>query len=196
MSWKGKESVFDFSKVDRAKLYGKRKRLVLDDQGKTCVKAELSEDGATIIKSGMTMQAYFDEQGEWVENRRLVGLDENDQPVDLVPSTLGKAQELEESSPEALAQNQMISVYHLSGVEPACNAELQSALHAGSIFRFPFNYRGDYACETAFLLSNDDGVFVLTTLDVTPEWCALETLVAEDFSDSGDFDDDLDFEMF
>jgi len=190
----GKESIFDFKKIDRAKLYGKRRRIVLDDEGESCVKAELSEDGATIIKSGMTMQAYFDAQGEWVESSRLVGLNEEGEPVEKAPSTLGVGQEMEEVEPGALSQNQMVAVYHLSAVEAA--PELSAALEAGKIFRFPFNYRADYSAETAFMLSNKEGIFVLVTKAATPEWCQLKTVAVDSFTDDSDLDDDLDFEMF
>ena len=190
----GNESIFDFKKIDRTKLYGKRKRVVLDEDGQSCVKAEISEDGSTIIKSGMTMQAYFDPENEWVESSRLVGLNEDGEPVEKVPSTLGVAQELEEVDPGALSQNLMVSVYHLSGVD--VDAKLQKDLEAGSIFRFSFNYRGDYSAETGFLLSNSEGIFVLVTKAATPEWCTIKAVAVESFTDESEIDDDLDFEMF
>jgi len=190
----GTESVFEFKKIDRAKLYGKRKRIVLDEEGESCVKAELSEDGSTIIRSGMTQQAYFDSEGEWVASNRLVGLDEEGNPAEKVPSTLGVAQELEEVEPGALSQNLMISVYHLTGVD--FEEALEADLKAGKIFRFPFNYRADYSAEEGFLLSNKEGVFVLVTKAATPEWCSLKAAVADTFSEESELDDDLDFEMF
>ncbi len=190
----GNESVFDFSKVDRFKLYGKRQRIVLDDDGHRCEKAELSDDGAAIIRSGMSMQAHFDESGEWVEHGRMVGLDEAGNAVDKVPSTLGVGQELALATPEELSQNEMVSVYHLSEVD--CDAALLELLAKGNIYRFPFNYRADYCAETAFLLSNKEGVFVLVTKDASPQWCQLETVAVEDFSQESDADDELDFEMF
>ncbi len=190
----GKESIFDFKKVDRAKLYGKRRRVVLDEDGESCVKAELSEDGSTILRSGMTMQAYFDPDGEWVESARIVGLNADGEPVDKVPSTLGVGQELEEVEPGALSQNQTIAVYHLTPAE--VDDALKASLDKGSIYRFPFNYRADYSAEVAFLLGNAAGVFVLVTKPATPEWCQLKAVAVESFSDDSEIDDDLDFEMF
>lgn len=190
----GKESVFDFKKVDRAKLYGKRRRVVLDEDGESCVKAELSEDGGTIIRAGMTMQAYFDADGEWVESKRLVGLNADGEPVDKVPSTLGVAQELIEAKPQDLSQNQMVSVYHVT--ESQVDDGLLADLAAGKLFTFPFNYRADYSAEVAFILSNAQGVFVLVTKPTTLDWCRHETVAVESFSDESDLDDDLDFEMF
>jgi len=188
------ESAFDFKKVDRAKLYGKRQRIVLDQEGERCVKAELSEDGSSIIRSGMTMQAYFDPQGEWVENSRLVGLDEEDKPATKVPSTLGEVQEAVLADPGELSQNQMVSVYHLT--PSSLDDTLSKALDAGQIFRFPFNYRADYSAEVGFLLANKEGVFVLVTKAATPPWCSLESSAVDTFEEESEIDDDLDFEMF
>lgn len=191
----GAESKFDFKKIDRDKLYGRRRRVVLDDAGKDCVKAELSDDGTTIIVQGMALQAYFDEDGEWVEHSRLIGLDEGGAPVPRVPSTLGVAQELEECTPEELSQNQMAAVYQLFDAE--VDAALRARLDAGSIFKFPFNYRADYSADPAFLVANDEGVFALVTKEVAPVWCQLETVAVESFADDeSEMDDDLDFEMF
>jgi hypothetical protein len=190
----GVESIFDFKKIDRTKLYGRRKRIVLDADGKACVKAELSEDGTTIITQGMAMQAYFDDDGEWVEHGRMIGLSEEGEPVKKVPSTLGKPQDLEESTPEALSQNQMVAVYHLMATE--VDPALKKRLDAGSIFKFPFNYRADYCAETGFLLANGEGVFALITRDVSPPWCQLKTVAVESFSEDVELDDELDFEMF
>ena len=71
----GVESRFDHEKLDRAKLYGKRQRQVLDPGGQRCEKAELTRDGTLLVRSGMTAQGYFDEGGAWIPNRDLVGLD-------------------------------------------------------------------------------------------------------------------------
>ena len=45
------EYSFDSIKVDRAKLYGVRKRLPVDLKGHPCVKASLASDGANLQAS-------------------------------------------------------------------------------------------------------------------------------------------------
>jgi len=114
--------------------------------------------------------------------------------VDKVPSTLGVGQPLEEVEPCVLSQHPSIAVYHLSPVD--FDELLKTQLDAGSIFRFPFNYRADYSAEVGFLLSNDAGVFVLVTKAATPQWCQLKAVAVESFTDDSEIDDDLDFEMF
>ena len=75
VSFGGVQSNFDHEKLDRAKLYGRRQRQVLDPEGQRCEKAELTRDGTLLVRSGMTAQGYFDEAGTWIPNGKLVGLD-------------------------------------------------------------------------------------------------------------------------
>jgi hypothetical protein len=193
LNWKGVQSSFALEKLDRSKLYGRRQRQVLDPDDKRCERAELTRDGALLVRSGMTAQAYFDEEGHWVPNRDLVGLDPDGNPVELAPSTLGVEQPLEGPvSPNEVLDLCTRSVYVLSpdGLDP----ELEKRLLAGEVFRFPFNYRNDYNTETAYLVANGSGFFALVGNPAASEWCELQTVAQETFEDAAD--DELDFEMF
>lgn len=191
----GTESTFDFKKLQRKQLYGERRRLVLDPEGNTCERADLTDDGAILVRRGMTAQGYFDaESGAMVESKQMVGLDTEGQPVERQPSTLGVAQDLEgPCDPTELLDLQLKSVYLLdpSEVDEALLAKLQS----GDVYKFPFVYRSGYNTDTAFLLSNEEGTFLIVGNPTHPEWCALESLPEDDFEDDGD-DDDLDFDFF
>ena len=55
----GQTSQFDFQKVDRSKLYGKRQRVALDPNGQPCHRGELMADGSTLLRRGMSAQGYF-----------------------------------------------------------------------------------------------------------------------------------------
>jgi hypothetical protein len=189
----GVESSFTISKLDRAKLYGKRQRQTLDPDGFRCERAELTRDGSMLVRSGMTAQAYFDDAQRWVPSKELVGLDRDDNAVALVPSTLGKCQALTGPvDPSEIFDLCLRSVYVLSpeGLDPA----LERQLKAGEVFRFSFNYRADYNAETAFLVGNQNGYFALIGVPGITEWCELETVAVDTYDD--DDDDDLDFEMF
>ena len=137
VNWGGVQSTFDHEKLDRAKLYGKRQRQILDPGDQRCERAELSRDGTLLIRSGMTAQGYFDEAGAWIPNARLVGLDAEGKPLPHVPSTLGEPQKMvgpvDASEIFDLAVR---SVYVLSaaGLDPTPQAPLQ----AGKVFRLPF----------------------------------------------------------
>ena len=193
--FQGKESRFDHKKVSRRKLYGYRRRQAMDASGATCTKASLTEDGRFLLESGMTAQGYFTADRRWVPNKELVGLDPEGGVVEKVPSTLGTAQPLEAVRPQDLLDLRMSSVYALA--EQSVDAELKTALEQGTVFRFAFNYRGDYEAETAFLVANDSGTFAVIGDVTSPEWIepvAVQAVMSEEEEDP--FEDDLDFEMF
>tara|TARA_Y100001934_G_scaffold265302_1_gene343308 strand:+ start:460 stop:1059 length:600 start_codon:yes stop_codon:yes gene_type:complete len=193
ISYKGKESSFDHGKLDRAKLYGKKKRVALDSNDELCIKASLIEDGSTLIRSGMTAQGYFKSDGAWVPNKELVGLDETGKPLELLNSTLGVAQTVDgPASAWELLDLEVTTVYLLEPQEVAPN--LEKELGGGEIIKIPFNYRSDYRLETGFLLKNKDGYFCIVGVPTHPEWSELQKVAAEVFEeeDSGD----LDFDMF
>ena len=75
LEFEGAQSSFDLAKLDRARLYGARKRIPLDQSGQTCIKASLTTDGLYLLQSGMTAQGYFDEDGRWLQRSQLSGLD-------------------------------------------------------------------------------------------------------------------------
>jgi len=191
----GKSSSFNFSKVSRSKLYGRRQRVAVDPENQPCRSASLTEDGRFLIQSGMTSQGYFDEKNCWIPNSKLVGLDEDGQPLEKVASTLGTAQPLEGPlSPSALADLKVDTVYQLEAndVDPA----LQEKLDEGKIFRFEFNYRADYRAEIAFLVANTTGTYAVVGQPTESIWCELGEAPPPVVDDEDPFADDLDFEMF
>ena len=46
--WGGEETAFGFTKVEREKLYGKKDRVVVDEQGRVCSSAWLTADGSAL----------------------------------------------------------------------------------------------------------------------------------------------------
>jgi hypothetical protein len=190
----GDEAVFGVTAVDRSALYGRRRRLALDDSGAPCSRASLLEDGTTLLRSGMTGQGYFLADGHWVAQADLEGLNPDGSRAEPVASTLGVAQPLTPASAEQLLD---LSVYTVYALEPASLPDsMKSRLAAGEIFSFPFNYRADYRAETGMLLGNDDGLWALIGLPAMPEWQELTSITAVVDAAESDGDDDLDFEMF
>jgi hypothetical protein len=194
LSHEGTVSRFDFSKVAREKLYGRRVRVPLDPDGERCTRAELTDDGWILLRRGMSAQGYFDEDGTYISSRDLVGLSDTGEALERVPSTLGEEQSLVGPvDPSEVLDLKLMAVYAL--VPHELDAALQTALESGAIFRFPFNYRADFQAETAFLIHNEHGLFALVGQPAPPEWSALEQAATTFAADEED-DDDLDFEMF
>ena len=178
ISFQGKISNFEHVKLERSKLYGRRKRVTYDPKGEECSRISLSEDGTLLIRSGMTAQGYFTESDKWIPNRDLVGLDESGKALEIVPSTLGEAQEVAEPcKPQDLLDIKPTTIYMLEAAE--LDGALEKQLEEGSIFTFPLNYRADYRAETAFLLKNEEGYFCVLGVPTLSEWCEQEKPAVE-----------------
>ena len=192
--YNGDEAQFSHKKIDRSKLYGSRKRIPLDPTGENCQRCELSDDGSTLIKSGMTSQGYFDSDMNWIPNKELVGMDESGKALSKVPATLGVAQDAFISELEPLLDLAVDSIYQLDPEEVP--QSIQTALESGKALNFPFNYREDYHAESAYLVLNDEGYFALIGNPIKPEWMELNQVIEESFENEAEDNNDLDFEMF
>lgn len=199
LSFRGNVSAFAFSKVDRAKLYGRRIRQQLDPDGRAARRGALTRDGSLVVQQGMTAQGYFDEEERWWPVGDLVGLDAEGNALEKIPSTLGRPVDLEGPLPAAgLLDLKVKAVYALDPDEElGLQDDLRSELDQGSLFRFPFSYRGGYSLDDAWLVANDSGVYALVGESTELVWSELQTPVDEaDVDDDDDLDDELDFEMF
>ena len=184
----------NFKKLDRSKLYGKRRRIPLDPEDEPCARTQLAADGSLLLRSGMLAQGYFKPEGEYVSQREMIGMDGAGRPVEMVASTLGEEQVLEGPvSAEEVLDLQISSIYALDGVE--VDSKLTKSLEKGDIYRFPFNYRADYHSEVGYLLANKDGCYCLVGSPTVMQWSELGQIVEEAFEDE-EVDDELDFEMF
>ncbi len=176
-------------------MYGRRRRLVLDPEGKPCERAQLTLDGSLILRSGMTAQGYFNEAGAIVDKSTLIGVDADGNPLEKQGSTLGVAQELVGPvEAEELLDVATKSIYMLDCAE--VDETLVKELKEGKIYRFPFNYYADFHLETAYLVANEEGLFAIIGDPTKPQWCEPSALPETSFDDSALDDDELDFEMF
>ena len=190
----GQSTFFDVSLLERRKLYGSRKRVALDAQGRVCSRASLTGDGALVLVSGNTGQGYFTETGAWVERRQMVPINDQGQVTELHPSTLGVPQKVE-GPVEALdiLKLDVQSIYSLTMLDDELGLKLK--LDAGEIFRCPFNYSSGVEVETAYLVANSSGYFAIVGHPVEAEWCSHDQALLPP-SDAAFKEDDLDFDMF
>lgn len=192
LSFHGTDHSFVPTRVDRAKLYGVRRRIAVDSSGYTCTKAALTADGSTLITSGMTSQGYFAPDGRWVARNEMVGLDIDEQVVEIKPSTLGVAQSVEGPvDPVAVLRLDVESVFALEPEDIA--STLVTSMKSGEIYRCAFNYAAGLEVEVAYLVANDEGVFALVGKPVDIAWSEQGAVfVAESTDDDAD---DLDFDQ-
>jgi len=182
------------SRIDRSRIYGSRKRVALDSQGRPCTRAALTLDGQHLLGTGMLAQGHFTPDGRWVERKEMVGLSADGSVVTPAPSTLGMDQTAEGPvDPSEVLKLEMQSIYWLEPDE-GCTP-LVERLRAGDVFRFRFNYTASLVPGTAYLLANDEGVFALVGQSVEDRWLEMAQEFVPTEGDNSD-DDDLDFEDF
>lgn len=188
----GKASAFRIEKLDRTRLYGSRRRVPIDASGRPCSRASLTSDGRVLLRSGMSAQGWFDADGRQIEQKAIAAIDEQGNTLELVPSTLGVEQSLEGPvDPRDVLDLAVTAVYRAEAED--LDAALAQSLGRGEVWRFLFNYRPDYRAETAFLIQNSEGVFILVGTPASAPF--LEPAASAPPADDGEDEGDLDFEM-
>lgn len=195
----GRELDFTLEKVDRSKLYGYVETEVLDETGKRCELATLIGDGHSVVGKGGTALAYLSQDGLWRKKADLKPIDVHSQPIAPVKSTFDATVVLDATASvdEYLSHNVM-SVYQLALEGDGDATELLAELKAGTIFRFPFSFRGGLEASAGFLLLGADGNLFLCVGTAT----ALEFLgptataaVVQDADTADEEEDALDFSL-
>jgi hypothetical protein len=193
----GKELPLQLEKVARDDLYGYVEIETLDDKGRPCRAAKLASDGRSIIQSGGTAIGCISSDGEWLDKKTLTPCDHENRPIVPVPSTFGAPVELKETATidEFLSHN-IASAYQIS-----CEADLgdlTDALKAGTIFRFPFSFRGGLVADVAFLMLAADGTpFLMIGQPAKFEFVGFDQPIAlDEDQEAGDEEEEsLDFSM-
>ena len=186
-------SIFHLKKIERKKLYGFKKRLAIDENNNECKRASLTEDGQILIKSGMTSQGWFVEGGKQIESNEIGAIDENNNELELIPSTLGINQNLEgPSDPKELLDLSITNVYSI--IPDEISGDLKSSLERGEIWKFNFNFRADYRMETSYILKNENGYFAIVGIPYNINMLTPNEVPPED--EDEDIGDEIDFEMF
>lgn len=190
--FQGGEVSFAPARVERSRIYGSRKRVAVDAAGQVCTRAALTQDGTTLLTSGMVAQGHFTPDGRWISRAEMVGLDATGKVVAVQPSTLGVPQPVDGPvDPAGVLSLSLQSVYLLTPSDPA--HPLVNALRDGQVFRCPFNYAAGLEVETAYLVGNDEGCFALVGRIAPAPWTEEgATFVAEASADEDMADLDFD----
>ncbi len=143
-------------KVDRDRLYGFVEREVVDDAGRPCELFTLAADGRTLIARGGTCLAVISAEGEWIEKSRLTAVDLEGRPMSAVPSSYSAPIPVERTATidEYLAHD--IRLIYRIDLETSA-PDLLADLRKGTIYSFPYSFRGGIEPDAAFLVCNADG---------------------------------------
>ncbi len=191
----GVESRFAFSSVSRARLYGERKRIIVDEAGRPTVGGWLTTDGAMLLLPGGRAELYLDEAGDVVDRSALTTTDADGRPLTKLESTLDVPQTLRGPVPaERLLEFATTAVYAFDPDEGAFDDALKASLALGEIWELDYNYMASFSRGTMFLLQNSEGIFGLV---VEPAPLEMATRVSKPSDDEDPLsDDELDFAMF
>src|SRR5688500_1912580 len=156
LQWGGAQCSFAMAKVDRARLYGFKETEVLDDQGRRCTLATLAQDGHTIIGRGGTAFGNLTVDGTWIEKTQLTPVDPSGKKLEPVASSFAAPIPLTETATaEEYLGCAVRAIYRLESPDDV--TPLREELQRGTIFRFPYSFRGGLEPDAAFLLANADG---------------------------------------
>lgn len=187
---------FDMTKVDRSKLYGYKATEAIDGSGSKCELATLTDDGQTIVASGGTGLGYVSPDGLWCDKSSLKPIDAEGNEIKPVPSSFAAPVKLfETATVDDYFQYNIKSVYQLQCELPV--DDLLQELRKGTLFTFPYSYRGGLEADTGFLLCNEEGtVFLAVGTPTKAQFIGLQQQAAllEDEEDSEEADL-MDFDM-
>jgi len=192
----GRELSFSLNKVDRTALYGHKELEVLNEAGEVCELATLADDGRTVVGRGGTALAYMSADRQWCEKADLkpIGLEGNE--ITPVASSF--------NAPIPLAQQVSVNDYldHKIRLVYCLTSEndlssLAEELARGTIFAFPYSYRGGLQADAGFLLAADGGkVFMAVGNRTEMQFIGLQQASVLTDDDSDDDETDLmDFDM-
>lgn len=193
IEFQGETASFSYKPIDRKSLYGYKKRVAFDVSGKECIKAALLNDGSLLIRSGMTAQGYFKEDGTWVPNSDIEAINLDGSKPEMHDATIGVTVTASVIEPEEALNLRFSNTYVLDS--ESIPKKIKTHLDAGKLLSFPFNPKADYNVETGILVSNENGYFALIGDPVNYEFISLKSTVDIE-AEADSQEDELDFEMF
>ena len=186
----------NLTKVDPSKLYGYKEVEVLDDEDHRCELATLADDGRTIVGRGGTGIGYVSADGLWCDKSALKPVNVEGEEIEPVPSSYSAPIKLFETvTCDEYLQHNIRLVYQLQTDDDS--SDLMQELKRGTIFTFPYSYRGGLEADSAFVLLGDDGnIFLAVGNPTKVEFIGLQQTAAVVEEDSEAEEMDLmDFDM-
>lgn len=160
LSYQGQPVRFAKTEIDRNRLYGLRKLVAIDAQGRECESALLTRDGRYVLQHGSTADLYINECGDAVPRRELVAVDEAGALLSASAPTPNGPREI--MGPLAAPELLDYVVVRVDALLPVTvPAKLAQALGAGALFRVPHQPRPTVAQTPAFLLGGEAGAFLI-----------------------------------
>lgn len=192
------------NKLDRSRLYGSKELEVVDENGEACELATLADDGRTLIGRGGTGLGWLDAEGSWAPKSTLKPVNVDGDEIKPVESSFsGSIKLFDTVSAEQYLEHNIRLVYALessdTGDEQAATVDsLRQELARGTIFSFPYSYRGGLEADAAFLLMNEEAEIILAVGTQTEvNFVGIQSQLAFSEEPSSEFEDvdAMDFDM-
>lgn len=196
LSLDGEEIPVKPVKIDREKLYGRVDVEAFDEDGEEVFLRVLAADGKTIINKGGTALATLNENGDSIDRKGLIAINADGEELEPVASSFSKTTPLTSATVEDYLSHTVKSVYVL---EPAGEGDLdllRSNLSDGTIYKFPFSYRGGVDYDAAFLIENKNDIFMIVGNQASLQFVKLgEAAVLDSIEEQEISGDELDFDL-
>ena len=197
LSFGGSDFPLALCKVERSDLYGFVEVETQDEQGRRCALATLADDGKSVIGSGGTAIVTLSPEGNWVEKKELTPTDSQGRKIEPVASSYAAPLPLEKTATiDEYLSHDIRAVYQVN-----CEGDLtplMNELKKGTIYQFPYSFRGGLEPDAGFLLLAADGTpFVAIGSPTQLEFVGLEqsAAITGDSDEGEESEDTLDFSM-
>jgi hypothetical protein len=199
----GESLAFSLQKIDRDHLYGYVETETITADGELCSRAVLAADGHTLAGPGDTALAYLSPDGHWRDRAQLRAVDVHGNPIVPVKSSFTFPVNLDgkQTTYDDYLVHSVRLVYRLVAEPTDSNGvrfdPLITELEKGTIFRFPFSYRGGDLADAGFVLSGADGnLYLAVATPCALDYAALDTPAAAcDGEDDAEEEEELDFSL-
>ena len=183
----------NLARVERSDLYGFVETEAVDEKGRKCTLATLADDGKSVIASGGTALVTLSPDGNWLDKKACVPTDNQGNRITPVPSSYAAPVPLEKTATvEEYLSHDIRAVYQVSSEVDL--GPLMAELKKGTIFQFPYSFRGGLEADAGFLLLAADGTpFIAIGCPTQLQFVGFEEIAS--VSDEESEEDEIDFSM-
>ena len=179
-------------KLNRDKVYGWVEKKYVDRNGAECFFGSISEDGTHIFGKEAFESGYVNEAKVWLERSDLTVVNTQGEVLAQHEASFKHAIDLKQTvSIDEFLNHVCKSVYQLD----APQSLIDTIKNSDEIFVFPFNYTASYSPDSAFLIENDNTIFMIVGQPSGFEFIAMQEAVPL-LEDDDEDEEDIDFSMF
>ena len=195
LSLDGEQFDVRMTKIDRERLYGTIEVEAFDEKGKQAEIKVLDAEGRTLMDKGGTALVTVDADGNSVERSALTAVDEHGDPIDKVPSSFDAPNVLKKGDADEYLDQIVKSVYLLSPADGTLDVLLDH-LADGTLYRFPFSYRGGLEHDNAFIIGGRSDAFMVVGRTASLKFVGLNEATQLDAGEDKEINaEEIDFDL-